>query len=71
MTRNRKGQKIKGVRPPRDLLALRKRARRKGKLINYHGTLIPDMPEGKRRRVVIQMARSWQLKKRKAVKADA
>jgi hypothetical protein len=68
MARHKASKKVKGTRPPRQLLALRKRARRKGKLIDYHGTSIPKLPEGKHRREVMQLTRAWQEKKRKAVK---
>lgn len=64
-------KKKKGPRPPRKLLALRKRFRRKGKLIDYHGTSIPKLPEGKHRREVIQLTRDWQTKKRVKEQASA
>lgn len=71
MARHKAAKKVKGPRAPSKLMALRKRFRKKGKLIEYHGTLIPLLPEGRRRREVIQMTREWQERKRKAVKKHA
>lgn len=71
LARHKASKKVKGPRAPNQLMALRKRFRKKGKLIDYHGTQIPLLPEGKHRREVMQMTRAWQERKRKALKADA
>lgn len=66
MARRKASKRPKGPRPPRRVLALRKRARKEGRLIDYHGTSVMAMPESKRRREYMQTVRDWQGKKRTA-----
>lgn len=66
MARRKAAKKPKGINPSNRLLALRKRFRKKGKLIMYHHTLIPDVPmKDKRYREVRGLVRDHHGRKRK------